>query len=245
MPECGVYCFTLRGTKRCYVGSSKNIQKRRNRHLTMARAGSELRFHKALREFGAEAFDFEVLALCDQERLHEVEDLFFLLKESTRAEGFNVRTRAAGGYDPKEVSEATRERLRVAGTGRPVSAETREKLRAMFKGRKMSAESRTKMSASAKARAGTASAESRAKMGAHSRGKPRSAEVCAKISAAHKGKRCPEERRARISAALTGRKASEETLAKRSSALKASWAKRREAKKTSLPTTPLDTLGEA
>ncbi len=225
-PDCGIYCFTLRGTKRCYVGSSRTIVKRRNRHLTEARGGSEFRFHRALREFGEDAFTFEILALCAEKDLHATEDFFMLLKGATGVDGFNVRTKAAGGYVSGECSAATRERLRMKGMGRKVSTETRQKLSQRFKGRKITEEQKQKMSLAGKLRPPPAYAT--LKSVEFTKGVPRSAEVKAKISAGHMGKTCPEEVKRRISQKLTGRSLPEATVEKMRAAQLRRWSKVRE-----------------
>lgn len=229
---CGIYCFTLRGTERCYVGSSKCVEVRKQRHLTEARRGSPHRFHAAIREFGETAFDFDVLAQCEPKELHSVEDFFMRLKGAINPEGFNVRTKASGGYSTAECSEATRERLRTASLGRPVSAETREKLSKRFTGRKMSKEARQKMSESAKRRGMSEKLRSAA---AISRlGKKKSQEERVKISLAHRGKRCPEERRQRISVALLGRTLPQETRDKMRKAHLLRWSLARGEEKASV-----------
>jgi hypothetical protein len=69
----------------------------------------------------------------------------------------NIRAAKLGDKNPmfgKEVSAATREKKRIASTGRKHTIEAKEKVRAARLGTKASAETRAKMCASHAARAG-------------------------------------------------------------------------------------------
>lgn len=63
----GIYKYTNKINGKIYIGLSNDIQRRKNEHLTKANANDKVYFHQAIRKYGINNFDFEVLETFDIE----------------------------------------------------------------------------------------------------------------------------------------------------------------------------------
>ena len=192
----------------CYVGSSKDIYARIQRHFSEAEKGSANCFHKAIRVYGVNAFDLEILEECTEEVLLVRERFYIAFLNSASESGFNTCRFPTSNY-AATVSDATRERLRIASTGRLRSYESIEKSRQAMLGRKFSPETLAKMSA--------------AKKGKH-RG-PCSQEIKDKIGNANRGRKRTDETRRLIGSITASRTVSEATKLKMTESHKRRWEK--------------------
>lgn len=191
-----VYLATNLVNGKRYVGKSvKSLQKRKMTHEASARAGSNQYFHKALRKYGSDAFEWRVLMVEDNsEDLYVSEQICIRLMKTRGLFGYNLTDGGPGnlGYKVSEVSKqkmreskrrfldspAGKERVRrhvVFMTGRVQSDEEKEKRVQSRKGYRHSLETRAKMSWSALGR-----------LGGGMKGKHHSQEAKDKISRANK-----------------------------------------------------------
>lgn len=76
----GIYKFTNKVNGMAYVGQSSNIQKRYNQHKNVDHEFTL--FHDAIKEFGFDSFDFEVIETCQKNELNEKE-IFYIQKFNT------------------------------------------------------------------------------------------------------------------------------------------------------------------
>lgn len=215
----GVYTITQHSTGKRYVGSSVNLQNRKDSHYSGLRRnthGNSL-LQRAFMKYGEADFDFRVLLHCDvnQVLFYEQRALDILTPE------FNI-LRVAGNSTGRLATPETRAKMSMSQKGRTCSPETRTKMSAAGKGRTFSSETRAKISASNKGR--IRSPEVRAKMSAYHTGRTRSLEARANMSASAKGRTFSTETRAKMSAAQKGRPVSPETRAKLSEAQKKRYA---------------------
>jgi|LakMenE18May11ns_1017448.scaffolds.fasta_scaffold9838961_2 group I intron endonuclease len=218
----GVYAIIHRDTGMVYVGSSADIQLRISAHLRAARIGKNSPLYRAMRASGASAFDLEVLERCEKELNKSRENFYIALMGAASANGFNV-LKTAHAYHGRVVSESTRERLRVAATGRKQSPEAIERTASANRGRKCSAETRAKIGAANRGKKRTS--EQIAQRTASRAGWRPSAEHIEKLASAHRGKIVSPETRAKMRAAQIGKKQSAEHIEKAA-------AKRRGQKRT-------------
>lgn len=227
----GIYSAIHRTSGICYVGSGVDIWKRFLSHRSHVRVGRKSLFHRALKEFGEDQFDFEVLEECAPEYLRERERFYIVLLGAASVDGFNVVSNPANAGVGYQLGAATRQRMSAARKGLPVSIQHRNSLKAAWvKGRVITAATRKKMSDSAKKRKASQktrnkmslahsnpSKTTRAKLSVARKGYVMSEEVKDKIRQKHIGKIIPLEMRQRISEKLKGRKTkpiSDETRAK-------------------------------
>lgn len=149
--------------------------------------GSRSCFHRALREFGAESFSFDLLEECDRTLLHEREAHWIRFFNSASVDGFNTMAKPGATYG-WFMAEATKNRMREAAR-KSNTPEKRERIRQALLGKK-----RPPMSP-----------EQKEKLRQSSTGKRFSKERCANISKALTGKRLSVEHRKKIGDARRGK----------------------------------------
>jgi group I intron endonuclease len=128
-----VYCYENLINGKRYIGATKNPHKRQRKHLWDA-SHSSLPFHRALKKYGIESFQYSVLETCSVDRLFEKEEFWIAKLETFGPKGYNLTT---GGYHPSDISEETRRKLIFAAkkARRPTSQKTKNKIREALKGR--------------------------------------------------------------------------------------------------------------
>lgn len=78
MDKIGIYCFTNKINGKKYVGQSKQLNKRYHGHINDAMNPDKAKndpsvFHAALRKYGIDNFDYEILEECKVSELNEKE----------------------------------------------------------------------------------------------------------------------------------------------------------------------------
>ena len=190
----GIYCAIHRESGMCYVGKSVNIRTRRWHHIDDARKGARTCFHRAIRKFGEDAFDFEILERCDREKLLEREQFYIALLGAATVAGFNTRQKGWANYG-WQPDDSTRSRMSLAQKGRKHSHETIEKIRQASSRHRHSPETLAKIAAASTGR----------------KKPPLSVKITAEKN---RGKKRPIEARIATSLALLGRKRRKEDIAK-------------------------------
>lgn len=117
-----IYKFTNKINNHCYIGQTNNLQKRYNGHKSEAfnekASGYWLPFHCAIRKYGIENFDYEVLEeIADGESqnfINEREQYFIAYYHSLKNEnGYNVTVGGEGCPKPPLSYEEKLERSRL------------------------------------------------------------------------------------------------------------------------------------
>lgn len=191
-----LYVITHVATGRQYVGATCRINRRWREHLRFADSGATTALASAVRQYGSDAFTFDVVACaasredaCDAERL-------LIIQFGTKAPaGFNLTD---GGIGSRGLPDDIIERIAAKCRGRKVDPAVLAKRSASQKGIKRSAAFKAAVSAARKGQ--RLSAEHRAKLSAAKIGKkraPRTKEHSAKIS---EGLRAAWARRRRVGA---------------------------------------------
>jgi len=145
-----VYLIRCRVSDKAYVGQTINTFKHRwAEHLSAARHGSIFPLHAAIRKYGAENFESCILMEANTlDELNALEEYHIKVQNTVAPNGYNVKP---GGSNHTCHAE-TKEKLRLANTGRKRSPETCALLSKVAKGRRFSAETRAKWSAQRKGR---------------------------------------------------------------------------------------------
>lgn len=147
-----VYKATNKKTGKSYIGLSKHsLEHRRSEHLKDARRNSPTHFHRALRKYGADAFNWCTLYLCSSPTLTSLTERMMIKQFDTYQTGYNMTTGGESNWT-KVVSDATRKKLSEAGKGRRVSQSTRKKMSQSSKGRIFTNSHREKLSQANKRR---------------------------------------------------------------------------------------------
>lgn len=133
----GLYQFTNEVTGTFYVGSSVHVHKRRAQHIYALKKGKHTnqRLQYEWNKYGADAFNWRVLAVVDRSVLHQVEQR--LLDQVFRLPGcLNLCPTPSGGMAGRKHSPESRARMAAVKCGKRHSAETLERMRAAnpFKG---------------------------------------------------------------------------------------------------------------
>lgn len=209
---CGVYRWTHTATGRKYVGSSKDMERRKREQILAARWDSARFFARHLHILGVDSFSYEVLEICPEETRLQREKFWIEYFDCVKT-GFNVRPDPTAFKDCYQISDEGRQKLSHCGRTRVVTEETRARLRFAHGGKNH-----------------------------HMYGKRHSEITKFAISLAHIGKKMSPETKAKLSAAQKGRPRtpsqseaiqlsnhtrilSQETIKKMSDARKAFWAR--------------------
>lgn len=182
----GVYYIKNTVTGQIYVGSSVDINRRLNGHLSALRKGKHVNclLSRAWLEVGEAAFVTGTLeVVCNFDDLIGVEQAWI-----DYAGSYNIAPAAGSTYGMKQSAEFKRKQsARCSGQGNPMFGKKRPEIAELMKkvhgGRTLTEEHKRKCSESLKGKGA---------------GKPLSEETKAKISAANKGRKLTDEQRSRL-----------------------------------------------
>jgi group I intron endonuclease len=131
-PICGIYKITNLVNGMCYVGQSRDINKRWIDHRRKSPNLSNMYLHRAIRKYGLDKFKFEVIQECEISQLNDLERKYIAVLNTQKPYGYNLES---GGGAGKEVSQETIDKLRSAtlgannpNYGKPKSDTTKRKL---------------------------------------------------------------------------------------------------------------------
>lgn len=106
MKKIGIYKITNKINNKVYIGQSKNISRRwreHKRHYKNKNNSSVL--YKAIRKYGLENFLFEIIELCDESKLDELEIKYIAnYKSNNKNYGYNL---TEGGDSPPRLKMKT------------------------------------------------------------------------------------------------------------------------------------------
>jgi hypothetical protein len=239
-----VYCHIHRDSGRRYVGLTRRTWKQRWKdHVYAAKRSKGGRWHfpNAIRKYGKDAFDHEVLEICETlEEGNAAEEKWIEHFDTRNPEkGFNL---AKGGnhiphsvrnpWDRPEYREkctkASRERAkdpahrakcRQAALTAWKDPEYRKRASECRKDVPLSPEHRSKLSEAGKGK--TISPETRGKISSAQKGKPRNPDSIARSAASRKGRKLSPELRELAVQTLRSHTHSPETIAKIAASLRA------------------------
>lgn len=214
----GVYKITHRASGKAYIGKASNIAHRWAGHIKEALGGRGYAIHKAIAKHGRDAFDFEVIEVCDSDESALAAEGFWVEWYDTMApSGYNLTT----GGDGAALSEETKEKISAAKRGIPKTMEHRAKISAALTGVKLPEDRVERMRARSTGRKHTEA--SKAKM----RGRHVSEETIEKLRACHLGRKRSPESVERNRKSHIGIRHSDEARAKISAAMKSLRARQR------------------
>ena len=104
----GIYKYTNKYDRKVYIGKSSNIARRKTMHKTNAKANRfNCHFHNAIRKYGIDAFDFEILIECPIENLNYWEKFYIRYYCSNNPDyGYNETDGGDGVCGIKRSKEA-------------------------------------------------------------------------------------------------------------------------------------------
>lgn len=83
---------------KCYVGqTAQTLSKRRNQHINNAGNGSTMMFHEAIRKYGIDNFEWEILDSCSDSKIVDSLESLYIAKYDTFGEnGYNATINGQG-----------------------------------------------------------------------------------------------------------------------------------------------------
>ena len=153
---CGIYKITNNVNEKVYIGQSINIKLRWKDHINALNRddSSCTLLQRAWNKYGQENFSFEILELCSEDMLDDMEIKYIELYDSHN-NGYNIES---GGNFQKHLSQETKQKLsdmakeRFSDTSKnPMynkhhTDETKAKISASKKGKLLSEETKKKLS---------------------------------------------------------------------------------------------------
>lgn len=121
-----VYKATNRINNKVYIGqTTKSLKERIRSHLKSSkRMSSKSIFHKAIRKYGIESFDWEILIECDNYIDLDLYELEAIVAYDAIENGYNLTLGGSGMHGYKH-SNKTKIKISRSGKGRRLSAEAR------------------------------------------------------------------------------------------------------------------------
>lgn len=159
---CGIYKITNTVNNKVYIGQSVNIKVRWRDHINaLNRQDSRCTLlQRAWIKYGEDKFVFEILELCDEDLLDELETKYInMYNAQNPTKGYNMES---GGNAQKHLSAETKAKIGNSNRGKCHSEETKRKMsedrvgtqNSMY-GKKHSEDSRKKMSEAKKGKPGS------------------------------------------------------------------------------------------
>lgn len=209
-----------------YVGQTgQSLEERRIGHEKAAKNGSSCVFHKALRKYGSDVFEWKVISECStEEELNNEECTWIKLLKTKVPNGYNL-TDGGEGMRGFHLSQEAKDKISEANKGNTFwkgkhhSEGTKRKIGEASRRRKPdSDETRRKKGLASMGRVGAMtgkkhSKETKEKIKASTKIALQSPIIRSKQSLANLGKPKTKEHKAKIAAALTGKKHSPERIA--------------------------------
>lgn len=126
-----IYKITNKINNKIYIGLTiQGVKVRFLHHLYEARSGSPFPIHRAIRKYGEENFELEIVkSIESSEELKELEKFYIKeFKANNRQFGYNM-TEGGDGTFGRLHSEETKEKIRQKALGRKASEETKQRLK--------------------------------------------------------------------------------------------------------------------
>jgi hypothetical protein len=130
----GIYKISFKSSQKAYIGSSKNIQKRKNEHLCELRRKHHANSHlqNAFNKYGEADMVFETVLYCDIDHLlfYEEEQI---KKHDSYNNGYNLVDTPTQGNRGMKMSAEVKQKLSIAAKkrGRNSGSLTKEQVRQM------------------------------------------------------------------------------------------------------------------
>lgn len=142
-----IYCATNKINGKKYIGqTTKSLEERRLSHIHDSKYHDDRLFLRALRKYGIESFEWEILCECSSVEDMVRKEIEFIEKFDTYKSGYNAHR--GGQYRTEDIIKKMSKTLSNTLMGHKLSEETKRKISKSRKGYKYSDEAKEKMSAS-------------------------------------------------------------------------------------------------
>jgi len=138
-----IYKATNKINGKFYIGKTEQLfSNRKKQHINAALRNEGQIFGKAIRKYGPDNFDWEILCLASSKASLSILERIFIAELNPE---YNLMPGGEGISKGHKVSEETRKRMSLAQKGRIISVAAKEKLRAINTGKKLSDETKKKI----------------------------------------------------------------------------------------------------
>jgi len=156
---CGIYRILCIKTNKCYVGQTKDFNRRKNSHfgLLNRNKSSHIKLQRAWNKYGEENFEFEILENIDI-NLDNLKDILTIREQywmnyyDSYNNGYNSTPMAGLSTLGYRYSKESKEKISRAAKGRIISDDTKRKISESLKNRIFTEEHRKKLSEKSKIR---------------------------------------------------------------------------------------------
>lgn len=157
------YYFVYRATNKIngkvYIGITNDFAYRQYRHFRDAKAGCPVHFHRAIRKYGEDAFEWTIMFHCSDENVASITEQKTIAFYDSYHNGYNMTTGGQRGWK-KVTSEETKQKLSALYKGKTYeeihgakkATKIKRKQSDAHKGKHVSQETRTRMSEANKRR---------------------------------------------------------------------------------------------
>lgn len=114
---CGIYKITSL-KERIYVGQSEDIERRKREYSKLDNCDGQIKLYRSLKKYGWENHKFEIIHLCKEDELNDLEMYYIKLFDSFNTpHGLNL-TEGGGGMSGYKQSEETKQKKSKSLKGR-------------------------------------------------------------------------------------------------------------------------------
>lgn len=141
-----VYKVTNLITNDVYIGKTAyELKMRKACHLSYSKRGSNTYFHRAIRKYGIENFEWSILSEIDNELKLNAMEKFYIMIYRKMTNIYNL-TEGGDGQLGRSPSEETKKKFSEMYKGKIISEETKNKISKGNKGKKRSEEFKKNLS---------------------------------------------------------------------------------------------------
>lgn len=104
----GIYKITNMENGKCYIGQSRDIEARWQKHLSAYKSSPDWELYRAFKKYGISKFTFEIVEECQIEELNERE-IYWIAQYDSFNNGYNMTLggEACNGTNDKKVYQYT------------------------------------------------------------------------------------------------------------------------------------------
>ena len=134
--KCGIYSITNLSNGKKYIGQARDIEDRWKNHIWKLNTNKHCNkyLQNAWSKYGQDNFKFEIICLCTEDKLNDLEIQFISTYNSfCKGNGYNL-TLGGEGTTGHKLSEEAKQIIGQAQKGKTISQEQRDNLSQQFSG---------------------------------------------------------------------------------------------------------------
>lgn len=105
-----IYRFTNKTNGKIYIGKTNNVDRRQVEHLSKSKTSNNGHFYNAIRKYGFDSFELDILIECENEEQAYLKETDFIKQHKSNDKNFGYNS-TLGGEGLKGISEDTRKKM--------------------------------------------------------------------------------------------------------------------------------------